>query len=364
MELGIFSMPVHPPGRDWRTVLREDRDMIVLADKLGYSEVWLGEHVASKGEPIIYPLMFLASVIGETKQIKLGTGVINLPHRHLAHVAGEVAMLDQMSGGRVLFGIGPGGLSCDAELFGAHDGETRARMMVESIDIMQYIWTNDPPYEFKGEFWNISVTDAVIPELGVGAMGKPLQQPFPPIAYAMRSPRSSAQDLAASRGWIPISGNFIPASSVASQWIGYAEACAKAAKPADSETWRVARSILVTECDAQAEDYVNAPEGGFRFYFNYLFTLAKMRGQAGRPSAAQQAEIDAEVEDALSGMVIAGNPDTVLGKLIAFRDEVGHFGTLIATGHDWDDPDMWRGSMAKLARDVMPRFSAHAAAGN
>lgn len=362
MELGIFSMPVHHPSRDWQTVLREDREMIILADKLGYSEVWLGEHVASKGEPIIYPLMFLASVIGETKNIKLGTGVINLPHRHPAHVAGEVAMLDQMSGGRVLFGIGPGGLSCDAELFGAHDAEVRARMMVESIDIMEYIWTNDPPYEFKGEFWTISVTDAVIPELGVGAMGKPFQKPFPPIAYAMRSPRSSAQEMAASRGWIPISGNFIPSSSVASQWVGYAEACATLGKPSDPEIWRVARSILVTESNAQAEDYVHAPEGGFRFYFNYLFTLAKMRGQAGGPNPAQQTEIDAEVEDALSGMVIAGSPDTVLDKLVAFRDEVGHFGTLIATGHDWDDADMWRGSMAALAQDVMPQFSAHAAA--
>ena len=98
-----------------------------------------------------------------------------------------------------------------------------------------------------------------------------------------------------------------------------------------------------------------------RFYFNYLFTLAKMRGLTGTPSAAQQADIDADVEAALSGMVIAGSPQTVLDKLIAFRDEVGHFGTLVATGHDWDDADMWRGSMAKLARDVMPRFAAHAA---
>ena len=361
MELGLFSMPVHPPSRDWRTVLREDREMIILADKLGYCEVWLGEHVASKGEPINHPLMFLASVIGATEHIKLGTGVINLPHRHPAHVAGEVAMLDQMSGGRVLLGIGPGGLSCDAELFGDRDGEVRARMMVESIDIMEYIWTHDPPYVFNGEFWTISVIDAVIPELGVGTMGKPLQRPFPPIAYAMRSPRSSAQELAASRGWIPIAGNFIPSSSVASQWIGYAQACEKLGKPADPDIWRVARSILVTECDAQADDYVHGPEGGLRFYFNYLFTLAKMRGLTGTPSAAQQADIDADVEAALSSMVIAGSPQTVLDKLIAFRDEVGHFGTLVATGHDWDDADMWRGSMAKLARDVMPRFAAHAA---
>ena len=65
MELGLFSMPVHPPSRDWRTVLREDREMIILADKLGYCEVWLGEHVASKGEPINHPLMLSLIHISE-----------------------------------------------------------------------------------------------------------------------------------------------------------------------------------------------------------------------------------------------------------------------------------------------------------
>jgi alkanesulfonate monooxygenase SsuD/methylene tetrahydromethanopterin reductase-like flavin-dependent oxidoreductase (luciferase family) len=360
MKLGIFAMPLHHPDRDWRTVLQEDREMIILADKLGYSEVWIGEHVASKGEPITYPLMFLASVIGETEHIKLGTGVINLPHRHPAHVAGEVAMLDQMSNGRVLFGIGPGGLSCDAELFDHLDGDERGRMMVEAIDIMEYIWTSDPPYEFNGEFWNISVKDAVIPYLGVGQMGKPLQKPFPPIAYAMRSPRSAASELAADRDWIPIAGNFIPSDFVRSQWEGFEEACTKLGKPADRNIWRVARSILVADSDTAADAYVNAPDGMFRFYFRYLFTLSKMRGRPGEPDATAKAEIEAQVDDALKTMVIAGGADTVLDKLVAFRDEVGHFGTLIATGHDWDDAGLWRNSMHALAEDVLPRFSAHA----
>ena len=363
MELGIFAMPLHHPDRDWQTVLQEDREMIILADKLGYSEVWIGEHVASKGEPIIYPLMFLASVIGETKQIKLGTGVINLPHRHPAHVAGEVAMLDQMSNGRVLFGIGPGGLSCDAELFDHLDGDERGRMMVEAIDIMEYIWTHDPPYIFEGEFWNVTVKDAVIPYLGVGTMGKPFQKPFPPIAYAMRSPRSAAAELAAGRDWIPIAGNFIPSDFVRTQWEGFEEACDKLGKPANRDIWRVARSILVADSDAAAHAYVHAPDGVFRFYFRYLFTLAKMRGKPGAPDDATKAEIEAQVDDALDTMVIAGSADTVLDKLIAFRDEVGHFGTLVSTGHDWDDADLWRGLMRALAEDVMPRFAAHAAAG-
>ena len=67
------------------------------------------------------------------------------------------------------------------------------------------------------------------------------------------------------------------------------------------------------------------------------------------------------VAGAIASMVVAGSADTVLDKLVAFRDEVGPFGTLLMAGHDWDDKALWRGSMERLARDVMPRLSQHAA---
>jgi alkanesulfonate monooxygenase SsuD/methylene tetrahydromethanopterin reductase-like flavin-dependent oxidoreductase (luciferase family) len=66
------------------------------------------------------------------------------------------------------------------------------------------------------------------------------------------------------------------------------------------------------------------------------------------------------VNEALEDEVIAGDADTVLDRLIAYREEVGSFGTLLMTGHDWGDKDLWRGSMRRLAEDVMPRLSQHA----
>lgn len=191
-------------------------------------------------------------------------------------------MLDQMSNGRVLFGIVPGGLSCDAELFDHHDSDERGRMMIEASDIMEYIWTHDPPYVFGGEFWNLSITDAVTPYLGISQVGKPFQKPIPPIAYAIRSPRSAASELAASRNWIPTAGNFIPSDFMRSQWVALEEASDKLGLKAHRDRWRVARSILVAESDAAAEEYVHAPDGTFRFYFRHLFTLAKMSDRAGR----------------------------------------------------------------------------------
>ena len=160
MELGILTTPLHHPSRPWREVLREDQEMVVLADRLGYAEAWIGEHVASESERVVSALMFLATLADRTENIRLGTSVINLPYRHPVHIAGEVAMLDQLCGGRLMLGIGPGGFRSDNELFGGLDGDTRGRMWLESLDIMRFLWREDPPYEYDGEFWRIAAGDS------------------------------------------------------------------------------------------------------------------------------------------------------------------------------------------------------------
>lgn len=362
MKLGMFMMPLHHPDRDYATVLQEDREAIILADQLGYDEVWVGEHCTSKAEQITSPLVFLASLIDRTKNIRLGTGVLNLPQAHPARMAGEVAMLDQLSGGRVLLGIGPGGLPSDFELFGRTDAEARPRMMLESIDMMLKIWTTDPPYALDGEFWDVRVTEASWPELGVGHMAQPFQKPHPPVAMSVMSPFSGSAKTAGERGWIPISANFVPANNVASHWQAYAKGATAAGQPTDGSIWRVARSIVVTETDAEAEDYVQKANGVFQFYFHYLLTLLKSAGAVVLFKPDFDMPDDAvTVESAIETMVIAGSADTVLDKLVAFRDTVGPFGTLLMAGHDWDDKALWRGSMERLARDVMPRLSQHSA---
>jgi len=71
---------------------------------------------------------------------------------------------------------------------------------------------------------------------------------------------------------------------------------------------------------------------------------------------------DVTVDTIKRALMIAGSPRRVLEQLVALREETGHFGTLLMAGHDWDRPTLWRRSMERLARDVMPAFSQHAAA--
>src|SRR5271155_4428415 len=108
MKLGFFTMPIHPLGSDWRTTLREDREAFVLADELGYSEAYVGEHVTDLAENVTSSTLFLASLMDRIKAMRLGTGTINLPNSHPANVAAQIAMLDHMLEGRLNFGISPG----------------------------------------------------------------------------------------------------------------------------------------------------------------------------------------------------------------------------------------------------------------
>lgn len=362
MHLGMFMMPLHDPGRDYMTVLKEDREAVILADKLGFSECWVGEHYATIPEGITSPLIFLASLIDATENIKLGTGVLNMPHHHPARVAGDVAMLDHLCDGRFMMGIGPGGLSTDFELFENTDPMTRGKMMIECVDMVQKIWESDAPYDIQGEFWNIRIKDSIRLEHGVGGMLKPFQKPHPPIATSVMGAASFMATLAGQRSWIPISANFVPTVALKGHWSKFAEGAASAGRTADPDIWRVARSILVTDSEATARDYLADPECGVRFYFDYLFKNATRR-----PGAINNFKTDpnhsddmVSVDYMVDGMVIAGTSDSVLDQLVALRDELGPFGTLVMCAHDWDDKALWTKSMRLLAEDIMPRFSQHA----
>src|SRR5436190_2106251 len=98
MNLGFFTMPIHPLDKDWRVSLREDREAFILADELGYTEGYVGEHHTDRAENITSCMMFICTLIEATKRIKLGTGTINMPNNHPAAVAANVAMLDHLLG--------------------------------------------------------------------------------------------------------------------------------------------------------------------------------------------------------------------------------------------------------------------------
>ncbi|MGZ5175860.1 MAG: LLM class flavin-dependent oxidoreductase, partial [Burkholderiales bacterium] len=94
MKLGYFTMPIHPATRNYTQTLKEDRQAILLADRLGYAEAFIGEHVTDICETIPSCLSFIASLAHDTRRIRLGSGTLNLPNSHPAQVAAHVSMID------------------------------------------------------------------------------------------------------------------------------------------------------------------------------------------------------------------------------------------------------------------------------
>src|SRR5476649_2251664 len=150
MKLGMFMMPLHPPGRHPAETLAEDREAMLLADRLGFAEAFVGEHITDLAENVTSCLMFLASVAHDTKTMVLGSGTVNMPNSHPAAIAAQVAMLDHMLRGRFIMGISPGGLMSDAEVFGNYKKD-RNEIFLESINMVLAIWAGAAPYDLQGK---------------------------------------------------------------------------------------------------------------------------------------------------------------------------------------------------------------------
>jgi alkanesulfonate monooxygenase SsuD/methylene tetrahydromethanopterin reductase-like flavin-dependent oxidoreductase (luciferase family) len=359
MKLGMFMMPLHPPGRDPAQTLAEDREAILLADRLGFCEAFVGEHVTDLAENVTSCLMFLASVAHDTKDIVLGSGTINMPNTHPAAVAAQVAMLDHILKGRFIMGISPGGLMSDAEVFGNYQ-KNRNAMFVEAIDMVLKIWEGEPPYDLKGEFFQVSTRQTAIPEIGQGAILKPFQRPHPPIVGTAVAPFSQGVTEMAKRGWTPISANFLLPEWVKTHWPKYVEGRAAVGAQASPGDWRVAKSIFVADDEATAQRYGKSAEGPYHFYFKQL--VRKLVGFSGRSNLFKldAAQPDSEItpEYVTQKLVIAGTVDTVVEQLLAFREQVGDFGTLLYACHDWISPALGKRSMELMAREVLPRVNA------
>lgn len=363
MDIGLFMMPLHDKRKNFTELLKQDREAAILADRLNFSEVWVGEHTSCSCEPISDPLQFFATLIHVTKQIRFASGVLNLPQSHPAHVAARAAQFDHLSEGRYIMGVGPGGLVTDMELYGTL-GKNTAEMTAESIDMIHKIWASDAPYEIRGKYWDVVIKDNLYPNLGFGDMLKPYQQPFPELAISVMSPSSKTAFQAGARGWSIASANFTPASNIRTHWEQFALGCDSVGRKPDRKKWRVARSILVTTSDAEAAEYLADENSSYRWYYDYIvedmqaFNLLKvLKPTADTPDEA------ITTQNCIDWMVMSGSPKTVLDKLVAFVDEIGGpMGTLLMTQKDWDKPALHKHSMELLATEVMPKLRQHCAA--
>ena len=179
---------------------------------------------------------------------------------------------------------------------------------------------------------------------------KPYQKPHPPIGVAGVSPKSDTLVLAGERGWIPMSINLVPASTLSTHWEAVEEGAERAGLSADRSTWRIAREVYVAESSEQArEEALNGVMSrDFSQYFLRILPEMKMldllKTDPDMPDSAVTPEY------LVDNIWVVGSPDEVTQKLEALYEDVGGFGVLLAMGHEWQPREKWVSSMTMLAR--------------
>lgn len=355
MNVGLFLMPSHPPERSLYDATQWDLDVIQWADELGLSEVWVGEHFTSPWEPIPAPDLLIAQALMRTKHIKVAPGAHLLPYHNAVELAHRVAYLDHLAQGRLMLGVGAGGLPSDGKLFNVDTqaGENRT-MTAESLELILKLWTEEAPFEFRGKYWNANK----IEPMALGLLKNhvfPFQKPYPPIGITGLSPASPTLKMAGKRGFIPMS---LGANNeyIASHWGAVVEGAKESGLTPNRKDWRITRDVFVARTDEEALEWSLGSMMGRQHQEYWLPLFKELRAISvfkHDPSVADE-EVTPEYMARTSWLV--GSPETVARKLQELNDTVGGFGTLLVTGYDYaDTPEPWKQSMRLLVEEVLPR---------
>ena len=341
---GAFLAPHHPIGEHPMLQFRRDLDFAEHLDKLGYDEFWCGEHHSSGWEMIASPEMFLAAAGERTKRIRLGTGVVSLPYHHPFNVAQRMVQLDHMTGGRAIFGSGPGALPSDAYVLGIDPMVQRDRQD-EAIGVIRRLMAGE---RVTAESEWFTLRDAALQIL-------PLQEEMPFVTASQISP--SGMTLAGKHGIGVISIGSLSTeglTALPTQW-GFAEEAAKKhGKTVSRKDWRVLLSWHIAETREKAQE--EAGKGLMRWHNEYIV------GTLQRPGA-KRLHVDRRRarEDLVrpGSAATIGTPDDLVKTIKNVIDMSGGLGTIVGFAHDWANIENTFRSWEMVARYVIPEINGY-----
>lgn len=357
MQFGLFMMPIHPPDRAFADCYDRDVEQLVLADRLGFAEAWLGEHFTERWENAPAPDLLMARALGFTEQIRIGTGVTLLALHNPVELAHRLAMLDHMARGRFQWGIGSGGIPTDLALFGlTATGPNGVReRSAEVLDVVLKLWEADAGFSYHGKFFDIEAPE-LDPTKERGLYMKPYQQPHPPIAVAASTPTSESMRMAGARGWMPMTSSLLSRPYLKGHWDLVCEGAARTGREPNRADWRVARDIFVGPTTEVARHRARA-------------TLGRNYEQHQLPSRVGTVQIECtkidptmsddavDVDYLMEHVWIVGDPDECAEKIRDLHSECGGFGHLLSITADSDDPEWDHESLTLLANDVGTRLA-------
>jgi limonene 1,2-monooxygenase len=341
LRFGTFLAPFHPTGQDPTLAIERDLELIVHLDRLGFHEAWIGEHHSGGYEIIASPELFIATAAERTRHIRLGTGVVSLPYHHPFMTAQRMVLLDHLTRGRVMLGVGPGALPSDAFMLGIEPAVQRQRME-EALETILELFRSDEPVSRETDWFTLSNARLHL---------KPYSHPHPEVAVAAMISPSGPR----AAGRLGCSLLSIGATQRAGfdmlghHWGVMEEKAAEHGQVADRQAWRLVSQIHLAETREQAYPDV---EFGLDDYFEYFRKVAAL------PVVPEGGPEDLANQLNESGVGVIGTPDDAIDLIQRLWDQSdGGFGTFLVQAHEWADTAATRKSYELLARYVMPHFT-------
>ena len=344
MRFGVFLAPFHSPHQDPTAHLHRDLELLERLDELGFEEAWIGEHHSGGWEIIADPTVFIAAASQRTRDIRLGTGVASLPYHHPLLLTDRIVLLDHLTRGRVMLGVGPGQLTSDAKMLGIDPNQQR-RMMDESLEVVMALLRGETVTRTTDWF---TIADGVL-------QLRPFTFPHPEVCVAATfspaGPRAAARH---GTGLLSVAatqeGGF---DALGTHWGVIEEESQVHGTTPDRRAWRLMGPMHVAETEDQA---IADVAYGFDRVFDYLRHVIPI--PPDEPGTLEERVRAAN----RTGSVCFGTPEMARAQIQRLLDQAGGFGAYLFMGGDFASPEATLRSYELFAREVAPHFRHQLAA--
>ncbi len=348
-EFGMFHEFQRTAGMTDEDAFAVSFEQVDAAERWGLDAMWLAEiHVNPERSVCSAPLTLASAIAARTKRMKIGTGVQVLPLCHPLRLAEEAATVDQISHGRLIFGIGRSGFPRTYEAYGVPYGESRERF-AETLEILKQAWT-ESSFSYQGKYYSFD---------NVKLTPKPYQKPWPEIRVAANSADTFPQ-IARLGHAVLVAVRQGTLEELEPNITAYREAWKEAGHPGEGKVFLRA-PVYLAETDQAARD---EPEESIMYFYRYL---GERREDSATRAGVQQSDLRAargrrlqtiSYEDALVEKLIVGSPERVADRLLGLRETIGLDGILCEMNCGTKIPHARvMKSLQLLCEKVMPRFN-------
>jgi limonene 1,2-monooxygenase len=346
LRFGTFLAPFHPAGENPTLALQRDLDLVAHLDRCGYDEAWIGEHHSAGSEIIASPEIFIAAAAERTRNIKLGTGVTSLSYHNPLWVAERMVLLDHLTRGRVMLGVGPGSLPTDSAMIGLNPTQTRELLEINLDVVMRLLRTDEP----------VTIDTGTHTLHNARLHLRPYSDPhFDVTVAAVASPTGPRLAGRHGIGLLSIGATLTSDGfdALAHHWNVMEERAAAFNTTVDRAKWRLVGLMHIAETKEQAYKDVEHGIVGWFNYFQKVAAFPQMHVEGG--DLKQMIDFINE-----SGTGVIGTVEDAKAQVQRLVDQSGGFGAFLLMAHEWANPEATRRSYELIAQHVMPEFQGQA----